>query len=296
MMGEEKGGRGGESFFFHLLFFAYSRGSAPCNPGGGGEVTGQRELGAREFFTMPACRKTCKSVASANVLSHGCMHELSGHLYPHCDQLRCGVQMNQQQEIAAITVNSIYANAETYNTLVKLWNPPSTAEIGFYSGMATGLKTPIFELGCGTGRLSVPLAKLGHAVTGIDCSEEMLSKARARAEAEGVEVEFVHADARNFTAEPGNGLIICPYNFLAYLYDFDDLRQFFASVRKSMGPRGFFIIDQDNPDASQLEGDPGVRRLIGACRTEQGGEVEIYESFSYDRATQLQLRTFFAHE
>lgn len=204
--------------------------------------------------------------------------------------------MDQQQEIAAITGNSLYANADVYNTLVKLWNPPSTAEIGFYSGMATGLETPIFELGCGTGRLSVPLAKLGHAVTGIDCSEEMLSKARAKAEAEGVEVEFVHADARNFTAEPEDRLIICPYNFLAYLYDFDDLRQFFASVRKSMGPRGFFIIDQDNPDASQLEGDPGVRRLIGACRTEQGGEVEIYESFSYDRAAQLQLRTFFAHE
>ena len=204
--------------------------------------------------------------------------------------------MSQQEQTNATTVNSIFGSADVYDRLVSLWNPPSTAEIDFYGGIATGLKTPIFELGCGTGRLSVPLAKLGHSVTGLDSSEELLARARLSATAAGVEVEFVHADARSFTAEPKNRLIVSSYNFLSHLRDFNDLRSFFTNIRENMGPNGFFIIDQDNPTADQLEGDPTVRRLIGTSRTVQGGEVEVYESFSYDHATQLQRRTFFAHE
>ena len=204
--------------------------------------------------------------------------------------------MSQQQQTISANVNSLYGSADVYDRMVGLWSPPSTAEIGFYSGMAKGLKTSILELGCGTGRLSVPLAKLGHHVTGLDCSEELLSRARLKAAAENVEVEFVHADVRNFTAEPRNRLVVSSYNFLSHLCDFDDLRSFFANIRRNMGSGGFFVIDQDNPAADQLEGNPTVRRLIGKSRTVQGGEVEVYESFSYDRATQLQLRTFFAHE
>ena len=127
--------------------------------------------------------------------------------------------MSQQQQNKMITTNSIFGSADVYDRLVDLWNPPSIAEIDFYGGMATGLKTPIFELGCGTGRLSVPLAKLGHSVTGLDCSEELLVRARSAATAEGVEVEFVHADARSFIAEPKNRLIVSSYNFLCHRID-----------------------------------------------------------------------------
>jgi SAM-dependent methyltransferase len=193
-------------------------------------------------------------------------------------------------------LDSFYTDPDGYDTLTKIWNLPSTAELGFYSGMATGLERPILELGCGTGRLSVPLAKLGHVVTGIDCSEEMLSKARTRAKAEGVEVEFLHADARNLKVEPMDRLIISSFNFLAHLRDFDDLRRFFVCVRECMGPRGFLIIEEDSPLAHQIENDPQERRLIGAHLNEQGGQVEFYESCSYDRATQVQKRTRFKHE
>src|SRR5512143_2981956 len=45
---------------------------------------------------------------------------------------------------------------------------------------------PVLELGCGTGRLLVALAKAGYAVTGVDVSAEMLRVARAEADAAGV--------------------------------------------------------------------------------------------------------------
>lgn len=60
----------------------------------------------------------------------------------------------------------------------------------------------ILDVGCGTGRHSVALAQHGYAVTGVDLSEHMLGKARQRAEAAGVEVNFIQHDATTFQSEP----------------------------------------------------------------------------------------------
>ncbi len=53
----------------------------------------------------------------------------------------------------------------------------------------------ILDIGCGTGNFSIELARLGARVTGIDISESMLAKARRKAEAAGLAIEFIHADA-----------------------------------------------------------------------------------------------------
>ena len=60
----------------------------------------------------------------------------------------------------------------------------------------------ILDMGCGTGRHSVALAQRGFAVTGVDLSEDMLEKARARAEAENTNVTFIQHDAATFKSEP----------------------------------------------------------------------------------------------
>jgi SAM-dependent methyltransferase len=56
----------------------------------------------------------------------------------------------------------------------------------------------ILDIGCGTGRHAVELARAGYAVTGIDISAGMLREARAAAERGGVELELVEADATSF--------------------------------------------------------------------------------------------------
>jgi 2-polyprenyl-3-methyl-5-hydroxy-6-metoxy-1,4-benzoquinol methylase len=69
----------------------------------------------------------------------------------------------------------------------------------------------ILDIGCGTGRHAVELAKRGYAVTGIDLSEAMLKKAAQKAETAGVKVEFKQQDARKlpFHEEFDLAIMIC---------------------------------------------------------------------------------------
>ena len=60
----------------------------------------------------------------------------------------------------------------------------------------------ILDMGCGTGRHSVSLAEHGFTVTGVDLSEHMLEKARARAAAANAHVSLIQCDATTFRSEP----------------------------------------------------------------------------------------------
>ena len=73
----------------------------------------------------------------------------------------------------------------------------------------------ILDIGCGTGRHSIELAKRGYDVVGIDLSDCQLKKARSKAASAGVSVEFIKADARNldFSAEFGLAIMICEGGF-----------------------------------------------------------------------------------
>src|SRR6266545_8347446 len=70
-------------------------------------------------------------------------------------------------------------------------------EIGFDRSLR------VLDVGCGTGRHAIELAKRGYAVTGIDLSPSLLVRAREKAAQAGVSVTFVHRDARAlpYTAE-----------------------------------------------------------------------------------------------
>jgi SAM-dependent methyltransferase len=59
---------------------------------------------------------------------------------------------------------------------------------------ATAGAASVLDLGCGSGRLAVELARRGAAVTGVDVSDARLGAARARAAEAGVDARFVHAD------------------------------------------------------------------------------------------------------
>ena len=67
----------------------------------------------------------------------------------------------------------------------------------------------ILDVGCGTGRHSIELARRGYAVTGLDLSSEMLAKAADKASAAGVNVDWIHADATQFILPGKYDCVIC---------------------------------------------------------------------------------------
>ena len=67
----------------------------------------------------------------------------------------------------------------------------------------------VLDVGCGTGRHSIELAKRGYSVTGLDLSEEMLAKAATKAKAENVKVKWVRSDATQFAFPQKFDATIC---------------------------------------------------------------------------------------
>jgi len=101
----------------------------------------------------------------------------------------------------------------------------------FYKDLARQTGGPILELACGTGRLTLPLARDGHEVVGLDASPAMLRAARAKAEAEEVEITFVQGDMRSFHLGRRFLLVILCCNSLAHLTTNETVRASLACVR-----------------------------------------------------------------
>ena len=75
----------------------------------------------------------------------------------------------------------------------------TSGEVDFIEAELGGDKAKrILDIGCGTGRHAIELAKRGYDVTGLDLSETLLNRAGQKAIAANVHVDFVRADARNF--------------------------------------------------------------------------------------------------
>jgi ubiquinone/menaquinone biosynthesis C-methylase UbiE len=69
-------------------------------------------------------------------------------------------------------------HVEVYDAITR--EVPGGDDIGFFRRLAETTTGPILELGCGTGRVAVPLAEAGHEVVGIDRSRPMLGRAERR--------------------------------------------------------------------------------------------------------------------
>ena len=95
---------------------------------------------------------------------------------------------------------------------------------------------PILEVGAGTGRVSLDLARLGHEVTALDRDEELLSELAARAA--GTTLETVHADARSFTLERRFALCLVPMQAIQLLGGVEERAAFLRCARAHLSPGG----------------------------------------------------------
>ena len=102
----------------------------------------------------------------------------------------------------------------------------------------------VLDLGCGTGTLTLELAKRGYDMTGVDSSPEMLARARENAEGDGVgDILWLCQDMSAFELYGTVDAVISTCDSLNYLTKTDDLRRCLALVHNYLVPDGVFIFD-----------------------------------------------------
>jgi SAM-dependent methyltransferase len=169
----------------------------------------------------------------------------------------------------------------------------------FYLAQAVKSGGPVLELGCGTGRVLLPIARAGIEITGVDASELMLGKLREKLGREPAEVQarvkLAQAEMTNFEIGSKFALITIPFRPFQHLIRVEDEMQCLEQVRKHLAPGGRLVFDIFNPDPSRLtdakwmeEGAPRtefdmpdgrhvklVDRMTGVSRANQVMEVEF---------------------
>jgi SAM-dependent methyltransferase len=114
------------------------------------------------------------------------------------------------------------------------------ADLTLWEELAGDGPRDVLDLGCGTGRVSVRLARRGHRVTGIDLEPAFLEEAARRAQAWKVELDTVTADARSFDLERRFDLVLAAMQFIQLFHGSQERMDVLHAVAAHLCPGGLF--------------------------------------------------------
>lgn len=146
------------------------------------------------------------------------------------------------------------------------------------------------ELAIGTGRIAIPLRERGVAVSGIDISEEMVAKLRAKPGGEAIPVAI--GNFRDVPVEGTFPLVYLAFNTLFGLLTQDDQVECFANVARHLEPGGRFIIDCFVPDLRRFNTD-NTRMEVSNLKSagEHSYEMSVYEPHTQRISSHLVRRS-----
>jgi SAM-dependent methyltransferase len=122
---------------------------------------------------------------------------------------------------------------------------PSDTGVAFYRALAEEAAGAVLEIACGTGRVTIPIARLGFPTTGLDIVPGML--ARARSKSAGLPVRWVEADARTFTLPETFRLIFLTGNAFQAFVTNAEQAALLRRVRAHLEDGGLFAFETRNP-------------------------------------------------
>ena len=145
----------------------------------------------------------------------------------------------------------------------------------------------ILELCCGTGRLTLPIAKDGYNISGVDYTSSMLDQAKIKASEAGLEIRFIEADIRTLNLQDKYDLVFIPFNSIHHLYKNEDLFRAFNVVKNHLKEGGLFLLDCFNPNIQYIVEGEKEPKEIAAYTTDDGREVLIKQTMRYESKTQI---------
>lgn len=158
-------------------------------------------------------------------------------------------------------------------------------DVPFWRRVTLGAPGPVLELGCGTGRVSLPLARAGVDLVGIDRSGPMLDRAIRRAGAR--RCHFVRGDIRALPFDArAFSMVLAPYGILQSLLADRDLKATLESVARVLPRGGTFGVDlvPDVPNWREYD-----NRIQLRGRAAGGAHLTLIESVRQDPRRRLTI-------
>lgn len=164
-------------------------------------------------------------------------------------------------------------------------------DIPFYVEEARRAGGPVLELGCGTGRVAIPIAKAGVEVVGLDSSPAMLEVARRKLRnlrGRRAYLTLVQADMRDFALDQKFNLAIIPFRGFLALLTVEDQIKALLNIRRHLAPGGKLVFNVFVPDLNMLvqEGDVPYH-LRDVIVPESGVRLVLWHQSSYDNHNQI---------
>lgn len=136
-------------------------------------------------------------------------------------------------------------------------------DLPLWEELAGAADGPVLELGCGTGRVCLHLARRGHAVIGLDSDPELVLALRERAGE--LRVRAVAADGRDFELGEEIGLALAPMQFLQLLATAAERITCMVAVARHLAPGGLLasaiVEDMEMPPENAIPPLPDVREV-----------------------------------
>ena len=170
----------------------------------------------------------------------------------------------------------------------------SNTGVAFYTALARETGGPVLEIACGTGRVNIPIARLGFAVTGLDIVPGMIE--RARCKSVGLSCRWIVGDGRTFDLSERFRLIFLTGNaFQAFLTN-EDQEALLQRVHAHLHCEGLFAFETRYPCFNKPEDSDGLFVNLESKEEEQpwpsfedanGNDVGVNRSRVYDSVAQV---------
>jgi SAM-dependent methyltransferase len=178
----------------------------------------------------------------------------------------------------------------TYASLARYYdleNAAFTEDLDLWIELAEEHGDPILELGCGTGRVLLPLAQRGYAITGVDNSPDMLARLRDKLKSGRLKTApiLLEADLATFAVETRFALALMPFNTFMHLLSLEAQLAALTNIRRHLRPGATLALDVINPAEAYAAPEAGL--ALERSFADGDRAVQVFSSLHLDRAAQL---------
>lgn len=126
-------------------------------------------------------------------------------------------------------------------------------DIYFYKNLASQTNNKILEIGCGTGRITIPIAQDNNSIIGIDISESMIEVLKNKIKHSSLDISCLKMNMKNITMQEKFSLVMIPFNGFQSMLNIEDQYECLSSIRDHMESDSNLVLDMFPPSLNMFD-------------------------------------------